>query len=215
MGFAAGLGSFSGGQLEAFKAAATSVAPTVVSCDNFDGPDSPLAGRAVQSTATCGPLTWEVQSGGWSVASGVALTDGTPDSIATLPVGQVDASVVAVVSGVSGSGGGVVLDHDGIATYLAAVLAGDGPVHADLVLVAAGAPTVLATTAVTLGPATTVSLDRLGDAVEVRVDGVPVISLTLDPGIIAILGGGDRAGLYASTASIQFDNLRVTSPLTT
>ncbi|MGE3589367.1 MAG: hypothetical protein AB7L17_16695 [Ilumatobacteraceae bacterium] len=213
VGFAAGLGGISGGELQALKAVATSVAPSIISCDNFDGPDAPLAGRAVQSPSTCGALTWDVHAGGWSTASGVVVVDGTTDSVATLGVGRVDAAVEVTVSGVSGAGGGVVADHDGADTYLAAVLAGDGPVRADLLLVAAGVPTVLDTTVVSIGTSTTLSLVRLADAVEVRVDGAPVLSLTLDPGIIAILGGGDRAGLYASTASIQFDDLRVTTPL--
>jgi hypothetical protein len=213
VGFAAGLGGISGGELEALKAVATSVAPSVLSCDNFEGADSPLAGRAVQSASTCGALTWEVQTGGWAVASGAAVVDGTPDSLATLAVGRADVAVEVTVAGVGGAGGGVVVDDDAAGTHLAAVLAGDGPVHADLVLVAAGVPTVLDTTVVSIGASTTLSLVRLADAVEVRVDGATVISLTLDGGIIAILGGGDRAGLYASTASIQFDDLRVTTPL--
>jgi hypothetical protein len=213
VGFASGLGGISGGELEAMKAVATSVAPSIVACDNFDGADAALAGRTVQSAPACGPFTWDAPAGGWAVVSGAAVADGTPDATATLAVGRADVAVEVTVEGVAGDGGGVVVDHDGGATYLTGILAGDGPVRADLVLVAAGVPTVLDSAVVSIGTSTTLAVVRLGDVAEVRVDGLAVISLTLDPGIIAILGGGDRAGLYASTASMQFDDLRVTTPL--
>jgi hypothetical protein len=89
---------------------------------------------------------------------------------------------------------------------------GDPQVRVDLVLMVGGVPTVLATVDVAIGPTTNVVLTRDGAEVDVYVDGVPVIDRTLDAGVIAILGTGDRAGLYASSASVQFDNLRVTTP---
>ena len=39
-----------------------------------------------------------------------------------------------------------------------------------------------------------------------------MLSQPLLQGAIALLGAGDRAGLYASSASIQFDNMRVMTP---
>ena len=45
-----------------------------------------------------------------------------------------------------------------------------------------------------------------------RATGPPMLSQPLLQGAIALLGAGDRAGLYASSASIQFDNMRVTTP---
>ena len=52
----------------------------------------------------------------------------------------------------------------------------------------------------------------VGDDVTVAVDGATVLSYTLLAGDSAALGSGTRAGLYASSSSIQFDNLRVTTP---
>jgi hypothetical protein len=214
--FAAGFGGLSSDSLGSWSEALAVEAPTVITCDNFEGPDSSLAGRAVQSVAQCGTATWTVHHGTWSVVGGLAESDGTGDAVATLPSGLTDVAAATTIVGVDlGSNvGGLVLNHDGADTFLAALVVGDAPVHVDLVLMDHGVPTTLATADVAIGSSTTVSLTRDGSAVAVDVDGVRVLTETLDAGAIALLGAGDRAGLYASSASIQFDNMRVTTPPT-
>lgn len=215
VGFAAGLGGLSSRSLGAWSQAVAAAAPAVVSCDNFEGPDAPLTGRGVQSSARCGDLTWTVQAGDWAVASGLAISDGTTDAVATLAVGATDvtAAVTLIAADAGPGGAGVVIDHDGASTYLAAVIVGDPQVRVDLVLMAGGTPTVLATADVTIGSTSTLAVTRNAADVFVQVDGVSMIDFSLGAGVIAILGSGDRGGLYASSASVQFDNLRVTTPL--
>jgi hypothetical protein len=214
VGFAAGLGGINSRSLGAWSEALAASAPTVVACDNFEGPSAPLAGRAVQNSARCGNFIWAVPVGDWSVASGATISDGTQDATATLPVGVTEAGVAVTLIGADtgSSAAGVVLDHDDAGTYLAAMIVGDPQVRADLVLMAGGSPTVLATADVSIGPTATVAVTRDGADVEIQVDGVSVIDFALGAGVIAILSGGDHAGLYASNTSVQFDNLRVTTP---
>jgi hypothetical protein len=213
-GFAASLGPLSSRSLGAWTTALAAGAPTIAVCDNFDGADGPLAGRAVSSAANCGLETWAVHQGTWSVVGGAAESDGTIDAAATVDSGLTDATVDATVTGAdTGSrSGGVVIDHDGISTYLAAVIVGDATAHADLVLVAGGIPITLASAPVSVGSTVNLSLTRDGSDATVRIDGVVTVSYTLGPGDIATLAGGTRGGLYASSTSIQFDNLRVTTP---
>jgi hypothetical protein len=206
-GFASGLGGASTA-LGAWSQALAADAPALITCDNFDGPDGDLAARAVTSTSRCGAFTWTVEQGVWSVVGGHLEVDGTADATATVPIAAIDATVVATVAG----GGGVVLDHDGAATYLAAVLTPGAPGSVDLLLMAGGAPTTLASAAVASGPYASLSLTRDGSSVTVAVDGAVIVDHTLIPAEIAALGTGDRGGLYASNASSQFDNLRVTTP---
>jgi hypothetical protein len=215
VGFAAGLGGINSGALDSWSESMTANAPAVVTCDNFEGADAAMSGRAVETSARCGAFAWTLDVGSWSVAGGLATSDGTSDAVATLPVGLIDVSVGVALTGVdTGShAAGVVVAHDGAASYLAAVVVGDPQVRVDLVLMAGGVATVLSTADVTIGPTTNIVLSRDGAEVDVLVDGVPVVAHTLDAGVIAVLGTGDRAGLYASSASVQFDNLRVTTPL--
>jgi hypothetical protein len=214
VGFAAGFGGLSSDSLGSWSEALAAEAPAVITCDNFAGPAAPLDGRAVESFARCGALTWTEHVGAWAVVAGSAQSDGTADAVATLPAGATAATVAATVWGVdSGSNrGGVVVDHDGTNTFLAAVVVGDAPVHVDVLLTDHGVPVTLASADVAIGASTTMALTRSGSSVIVVVDGVRVLDETLDAAAIALLGAGDRAGLYASSASIQFDNLRVTTP---
>ena len=192
VGFAAGFGGLSSDALGSWSEALAVDAPTVITCDNFAGPDASLGGRAVETPARCGGFTWAENTGTWAVVAGAAESDGTSDAVATLAAGATAATVTATVVGVAvGSNiGGLVLNHDGVDTFLAAAVVGDAPVHVDLVLMDRGD----------------------GAAVTVDIDGGRVLTETLDAGAIALLGAGDRAGLYASSASIQFDNMRVTTP---
>ncbi len=214
VGFAAGFGGLSSDALGSWSEALAVDAPTVITCDNFAGPDASLGGRAVETPARCGGFTWAENTGTWAVVAGAAESDGTSDAVATLAAGATAATVTATVVGVAvGSNiGGLVLNHDGVDTFLAAAVVGDAPVHVDLVLMDRGVPTTLATANVSVGASTTLSLTRDGSAVTVDIDGGRVLTETLDAGAIALLGAGDRAGLYASSASIQFDNMRVTTP---
>ncbi|MCU1361300.1 MAG: hypothetical protein JWN99_2589 [Ilumatobacteraceae bacterium] len=213
-GFAAGLGPLNSKPFGSWSKTPLIEAPIVASCDNFDGSDGPLSGRAVSSTFRCGSQTWTVHDGLWSAAAGSVATDGTPDSTATLPAGLTDATAAVDIAGTDTASerGGVVIDHDGDHTYLAAVEVGDATSHVDLVLMAAGVPTVLATADVVIPPANHLALTRSGTVVTVHIDGVAAIMYSLVPGDIATLAAGTRAGLYASSASVQFDNLLVTTP---
>jgi hypothetical protein len=213
-GFAASLGPLSSKSLGAWSTALAAGAPSVAVCDNFEGADGTLQGRAVSTAAHCGVETWDVDHGSWSVVSGTAQSDGTTDAVATVGTALSDATVDVTIVGVDAASqrGGLVLDHDGIGTYLAAVIVGDATSHVDLVLVNGGVPTTLSSADVTIGPVATLSLTRDGSTVTVLVDGSTIIEHTLGPGDIATLGSGTRAGLYASNTSAQFDNLRVTSP---
>ena len=146
----------------------------VVTCDNFEGPDASMSARAVETSARCGTFAWTLDIGGWSVASGVAASDGTPDAVATLPVELIDVSVGATVMGVDAGSqaAGVVVSHDGVGSYLAAVVVGDPQVRVDLVLMAGGVPTVLAHRRPSPSvPTTNLVLSRDGAEVEVHVDG--------------------------------------------
>ena len=215
VGFAAGLGPLSSETLGSFSEALAPVVPQLVTCDNFDAGDGSLSGRAVSSAASCGSNVWTVHAGTWSVGSGLVDSDGTIDGVATLDVGLTNVHVEATITGAdSGSRvGGVVVDHDGASTYLAAVLVGDvaGPRRS--------------------GPGVgrcaddgghgerdrrnlidAVALARSGPLAIVGVDGLTTISYTLSGGDSATLGSSTRAGLYASSLSVQFDNLRVTTP---
>lgn len=214
VGFAAGLGALSSETLGSFSEALAPVVPQLVTCDNFDAGGGSLSGRAVSSAASCGSAVWTVHVGTWSVGSGLVDSDGTTDGVATLDVGLTNVRIEAMITGAdSGSrAGGVVVDHDGGSTYLAAVLVGDSPVRVDLILMSAGVPTTVATANVTVGPSSTLSLTRDGSLAIVHLDGLTVVSYTLSAGDSATLGSSTRAGLYASSLSVQFDNLRVTTP---
>lgn len=213
VGFAAGFGGLSSEALGSWSESLAVEAPTVITCDNFAGPDASLAGRAVQSVAACGTATWTEHQGSWGVVAGVAQSDGTSDAVATLPAGgAVTVGVTMLGADAGSSSGGVVVDHDGTDTFLAAIVVDDVSPHLDLVLMDHGSPTTLSSANISIGASATMALTRDGSTVDVDIDGVRVLTESLDAGAIALLGVGDRAGLYASSASIQFDNLRVTTP---
>lgn len=214
VGFASGLGGLDGGSLQSWSTQLAVTAPTVLICDNFDVADGDLDGRAVSTAASCGLDIWSVDAGTWTVGGGSVAADGTPAATASLPVAQAEVTVAALVQGADsgGAAGGVVGSHDGADTYLAAVIVGDVTPHVDLVLVSGGSPTTLTGASSAIPASAMLALTRDGTSVEVRVDGVVVLSYTLSAGDIATLGAGTRAGLYASSNSVQFDNLRVTTP---
>jgi hypothetical protein len=214
VGFAAGLGGVDGGSLQSWSTQLAVSAPTVVECDNFDEIDGDLQGRSVSSVDTCGTSQWSVHGGTWVVGGSVVAADGTAGANATLPSALSDATVAAQVLGADtgGAAGGVALGHDGVASFLAATLVGDAVPHVDLLLVAGGAPVTLTSAPLTIAATTMLSLTRVGADVTVAIDGTTVLSYTLLAGDIAALGSGTRAGLYTSSSSIQFDNLRVTTP---
>jgi hypothetical protein len=167
----------------------------------------------VSSPPSCSGQQWAVQSGGWSVGGGVAASDGTPDAVATVDPGVSNATVEATLGDASTGAGGLVVDHDGSGTYLAARVVADPATTLELVLVVGGTPIGLDSRPVSIGGAARVSLTRHDAVATVRVDGVTVLTYTLAPAEIATLAAGTRAGLYASSTSTTFDDLMVTSPL--
>lgn len=204
--------------LQAWSTGVSAVGPAVYTCDNFDGVDGSLAGRAVTSVAACGSFVWTVRSGGWSTVAGSARSDGTAGATATLAAGVGNATVAAMITATiagADSGGnqaGVALAHDGAGSFLAAVLVGSDPDRIELVHVVDGAPTVLATASIVVAPVARLALVRNGSSVVVRVDDIERVTFGLTVGQVAALGSGSGAGLYASSATITIDDLRITTP---
>lgn len=214
VGFASGLGGVESGSLQSWSTQLAVNAPTVLVCDNFDETDGDLDGRPVSTAVKCGFDTWSAHVGTWTVGGGAVVSDGTAAATATMPVAQADGTVAVLVQGADSGGeaGGVVSGHDGTDSYLAAVMVGDVTPRVDLLLVAGGISTTLATVSITVPSAAVLALTREGADIAVLMDGAPTLSYTLSAGDIAALGPGTRAGLYASSNSVQFDNLRVTTP---
>jgi hypothetical protein len=212
-GFAAGLGVLNSGSIGSWSESQTANSPTVISCDDFTGADGALSGRSVADPTACGSYAWTTHVGTWSVISDEAAADGTSGANATLDVSVINATVHATISGlVASRDGGLVLNHDGASTFLAAALLAGGGGTVELRLVDLGVGTTLASAALALTAADELSLTRDGSAVTVRVNGVTMISHTLTGGESATLGTGGRAGLYASNSNVLFDDLRVTTP---
>jgi hypothetical protein len=213
-GNAASLGGLSSDPLIAFDRAAATGAPALTTCDNFDLSDGDLAGRTVSDSSRCGGLSWTVHTGSWTVSGGRVTGSGATPAVATLSTSLSSATVWAEVDdvGIGGREAGVVLDHDGSDTYLAAEIVGDVVPTIDLVLVDAGVPSVLASATVSVGASAALALTRDDVSVEVHLDGVLVVGHVLDGASVATLGAATGAGLSTSSSSVTIDNLRVSPP---
>lgn len=145
----------------------------------------------------------------------MSATAATP-AIATLGTALSSATVSVELAGadVGVHETGVVLDHDGADTYLAAVVVGDVVPRVDLLLVDGGVTTVLASSPVTVAPSVVVALTRDGATATVHLDGALVVSHVLDGATVATLGAATGAGLSASNSSVTADDLRVSPPAT-
>jgi len=215
-GNATSLGGLSSDHLLAVDGAATTGVPALTTCDNFDVTTGDLAGRTVSDAARCSGFTWAVHSGSWAVSGGRVAGSGATPAIATLPVLLSSATASAAVHDVDTGGrqAGVVLDHNGVDTYLAALIVGDVVPRIDLVLVDAGVAAVLASATVSLSSSVVVALTRDDASVVVHLDGVQVVSHSLDGASVATLGAATGAGLATSSSSVTIDHLRVSPPTT-
>jgi len=213
---ATSLGGLSSDRLVAFERAAGSSAPQLATCDNFDLADGDLAGRTVSDALRCNGLAWAVHAGTWTVGGGWVSATGATPAVATLTTALSSATVSARIAGadVGLHETGVVLDHDGVDTYLVASVVGDVVPSVDLRLVDGGVATLLASSPVTLGPSVVLALTRDGAAVTVHLDETLVVSLVLDGAAVATLGTATGAGLSASSSSVTIDDLRVSPPTT-
>ncbi len=213
--WASALGGLGSATLTAYDVAGPVGAPAVVACDNFTGTTGAnLNGRGVVVAAACASRTWMAHVGTWTVQTNQAASSATASAVVTVNTAVSDASVQVVLRSLNtgGRSGGVVLDHSGGATYLAAVMIDGAPDVVQLRLVVAGSPTVLATATPAFATTNTLRLARVGTSVTVRVNGSSVITATLSAGAVASLGGAGRAGLFGGNSSVRFDDFVVSVP---
>ncbi len=213
---ATSLGGLSSDPLVAFAGASAAGAPALATCDNFDLTAGDLAGRTVSDAARCNGLVWTVHAGTWTVSGGRVSATGATPAVATLATALSSATVWIEFDGadIGVHETGVVLDHDGVDTYLAAVVVGDVVPRVDLRLVDGGVATVLASSPITVGSSVVVALTRDGTTATVHVAGALVVSQVLDGAAVATLGAATGAGLLASNSSVTADDLRVSPPAT-
>ena len=214
--FATSLGGATSKSLLAFDAAASNLAPGVITCDGFSRPaatGSALASRPVQLPANCGAFTWTSHLGTWTISSG-QLGAATANATATISTGQTNISAEATILNANAAGGiaGIAIDHTG-ATRIYLVGALSGPSTTQLLLVNGSPITTLATAAATITATTVVRVTRIGTAVTVSVNGTALINSTLTSVQVTTLAGGTRVGLYwNSGATIRFTNILATQP---
>jgi len=217
IGHASTLGGMSGQSLLAVNQAASGIAPTVLTCDDFSraaATGSALNTRPVQLPASCGAATWTTRLGTWTITSG-QLAASTTDATATVAAGQTSISAEATILNANGTGrvAGVAIDHTGSTrVYLAGVLS--GPSTAQLRLINGGSVSTLASATVTIGASAVVRITRNGSAVTVAVNGTQAISFTLNAAQITTLSGGTLVGLYWNSGStVRFTNVLATTPV--
>lgn len=214
--FATNLGGVTSKSLVAFDAAASNLAPGVITCDDFSraaATGSALASRPVQLPANCGAFTWTSHLGTWTITSG-QLGTATANATATISTGQTNISAEATILNANGASGiaGVAIDHTG-ATRIYLVGALSGPSTTQLLLVNGAAITTLATAAATITATTVVRVTRNGTAITVSVNGTALINYTLTSAQVTTLSGGTRVGLYwNSGGTIRFTNILATQP---
>lgn len=213
---AASFGGLTALSLGTLDAAASDLAPAIISCDDFGRPastGSALAARPVQLPASCGSFNWTTHLGTWTISSGQLATT-TTNASATIAAGQTDISAEATILNANGSSrsAGVAINHSGVSRiYLVAALVGPGTVR--LRLVNGSTITSLASATATITATTVVRITRVGSAVKVSVNGALRISYTLTNAQVTMLGGGTRVGLYWNSGStIRFKSILATQP---
>ena len=212
---AASVGSITARSLLDINQAATVSAKSVIGCDNFTGTNaSSMASRLATVAAPCANRVWTAHVGTWTIQTNKAASTTTASAVATQNTTTVNSTVQATLTGLNTAGrtGGLVLSHDGVSTYLAAVLIDGTPNRAELRIVVSGTSTLLTTATPTITATNTLQLARSGSTITVTLNGTVLISTTLAAPDIASLGGGARAGLFGSDANVRFDDFLVTSP---
>jgi hypothetical protein len=209
------VGSVGAASLLGVDQAAAAPAPTILGCDNFTGTTgASMSGRAATVAAACAGRTWTVHLGGWTIQSAKAASNSTAGAAATLNTATVNSTAQVVLSALNTGGrlGGVVLSHNGITSYLAAVMIDGSPDRVELRLVLLGVRTVLATANPTFATTNTLSMARSGGTLTVAVNGATAITHTLTATQLTTLGSGARSGLFGGHSSVRFDDFVVTSP---
>jgi hypothetical protein len=212
---AATLGVVTTHSLTVVDASGTPSTPTVLGCDNFTGTSGAnMAGRTVTVAAPCSSLVWTSHLGNWTIQINTAASNNTVAAVATLNSSSADATVQAVITAIDigGRSGGLVLAHNGIDTYLTAVMTDATPDRIELRLVDAGVSNLLTTVNPTFAATNTLAFTRAGAAVAVALNGTVVISYTLSAGHLTTLTTAGRAGLFGGSTSVRFDDLVVTNP---
>ncbi len=193
----------------------TVVAPATIGCDNFTGANgTSLSGRSATVAAACSSQVWTVHVGAWTIKRDSASSDATPSAVATETTATVDSTVQVVLSGLNKGGrvGGVVLSHDGVANYLAAVMIDGAPDRIEVRLVAGASVTVLTTINPKFKATNTLSLSRSGAILTVTLNGASVGGATLTSTELTTIGAGARAGVFGGSVGVRFDDFAVTAP---
>lgn len=215
VGHAASLGGVSSVSLVAVNQAATASTSTILGCDDFTGTTGvSMSARAASGAVACANRVWLVHVGTWTIQANAAASSATVSAVATENTGTVDSSVQVVLASLNTGGriGGVVLSHDGVSTYLAAVMIDGAPDRIELRTVITGVPTVVATVTPTFAATNTLVLARAGSSVTVSLNGTSVLTFTLSAAQLSSLGTGARAGLFGGNSSVRFDDFVVTAP---
>jgi hypothetical protein len=212
---AAEFGTFSGSSLLGLNTSATASTPTIAGCDNFTGTTgATMAGRAVSAAARCGSRVWTAHLGSWTIQSNQGASSATAGANATLNTSAANCTAQVKLANLNTSGrsGGLVVSHNGLSNYLAAVMTDGAPDAVRLRIVILGIPTVLATATPTFAATNTLTLSRNGSTVTVSLNGHVIITHTLTSTQVTSLGSGARAGLFGGSSSVRFDDFVVSTP---
>jgi hypothetical protein len=204
-----------GGGLSTADETTGAAGPSVIGCDNFTGTNgSSLSGRSALVAAACSNRTWSVHLGTWTIQTNQAASNGTANANATQNTSSADSSVEVVLANLNTGGrvGGVVLSHNGLSNYLAAVMIDGSPDRIELRLYNLGLPSVLSTFTPAFGATNTLRLSRSGSTLDLTLNGAAVGSVTLTALQAVLLGGGTRAGLFGGNVNVRFDDFVVTVP---
>lgn len=212
---AATLNGVSSRTLVSLNVNAAAVTPSILGCDNFTGTTGvSINGRFGSLVKACTLTAWSVHSGTWRISANRAYSSTTSPSIATQATASQNstARVTLLSLNTGGRSGGVVASHDGVNTYLAAVMIDAVPDRVELRLINAGASTTLMTVLPTFLATNTLQLVRSGTAIAVVLNTATVISYQLSAAESQTLGPGDRTGLFGGNASVFFDDYLASNP---
>lgn len=178
----------------------TTTVPAVLPvCDTFSlsaPTGSALNNRPTRPVNACRPLTWTVHSGSWSINSSGLAASGNSTAVATLEGGtQATSATVTVTNAANNSEAGVVINHNGSNTYLAAVLEGRNSVS--LRFVYGGLSTTLDTVNVSFPASTSITVTRSGWTLTVKVGTATVMTYNLNLVHVLLLGSGTRVGVWS------------------
>ena len=212
---AATLGGVTAKSLGAFEQPGSTSAPTVVGCDSFTGTTgASMSLRAVTTAGPCSSLVWTVHVGTWTIQTSQGASSATASAVATLNTSFIAGSAEVVLASLNtgGRSGGLVLSHDGVSTYLAAVMIDATPDRIELRIVNGGVSTLLGTANPTFLTTNTLRLTRSGSSMTVLLNATSVLTFSLSAAQVSSLGTGGRAGLFGGNGSVRFDNFVATNP---